>query len=322
MNKLEKHILLTILIILVIIASIMIAFKYVESRQADKLKENNIKEVISIGEEETQDNTENEEETNIENDSQENSDEPTEPIDQNQTEPVEPVTKNQTEPTEKTEKTSNNGTPYYIKVNYTQNVVTIYGKDSEGNYTKPVKAMVCSTGTATPKSGTYSITNKYTWRALYGGVYGQYSCRIVGSILFHSVPYTKNGDKSSLEYWEYDKLGTTASAGCIRLTVEDAKWIYDNCASGTKVEFYSDSNPGPLGKPTAQKISSYEEVRGWDPTDPDKANPWKNYTPTSETPQIVDNQPDETNNDNEKNEDTDKSEVENSVTDDLIQENP
>lgn len=109
-----------------------------------------------------------------------------------------------------------------------------------------------------------------------GNVYGQYACRIVGSILFHSVPYEKK-DKSTLEWWEYDKLGTKASLGCIRLTVEDAKWIYDNCVSGTNVEFYTSSNPGPLGKPTAQKITADEEVRNWDPTDPDSKNPWKTY---------------------------------------------
>lgn len=186
-------------------------------------------------------------------------------------------------PKEVTPKTETKN-PYYIKINYTQNVVTIYGKDDKGDYTKPIKAMVCSTGSATPTSGTYKMSYKYRWLALYGGVYGQYCTRIVGHILFHSVPYLENGNQGSLEYWEYDKLGTSASAGCIRLTVQDAKWIYDNCKSGTEVEFYSDSNPGPLGKPTAQKISEDEAVRGWDPTDPDAKNPWRNYTRPPATP--------------------------------------
>ncbi len=168
--------------------------------------------------------------------------------------------------------------PYYIKVNNQANTVTVYKKDANGKYTVPVKAMVCSIGDATPEKGVYSMSDKYTWRFLQGNVYGQYACRITGHILFHSVPYTKK-DKSTLEWWEYDKLGTKASLGCIRLTVQDAKWIYDNCVSGTKVEFYSDSNPGPLGKPSAKKISDDESVRNWDPTDPDKKNPWKNYTP-------------------------------------------
>lgn len=161
---------------------------------------------------------------------------------------------------------------YYIKVNILANTVTIYTQDENGEYTKPVKAMVCSCGKATPKSGVYNISYKYRWLALFGNVYGQYSTRIVGHILFHSVPYFST-DPNTLEYEEYDKLGTSASAGCIRLTVKDAKWIYDNVASGSQVEFYSDSNPGPLGKPTAQKISN-NEYRDWDPTDPDPRNPW------------------------------------------------
>ncbi|MDE5830861.1 MAG: L,D-transpeptidase [Clostridia bacterium] len=122
-----------------------------------------------------------------------------------------------------------------------------------------------------------------------GDVYGQYASRITGSILFHSVPYVYQ-DKSTLEWWEYDKLGQTASLGCVRLTVEDAKWIYSNCIAGTKVEFYASSNPGPLGKPTAKKISEDEDVRNWDPTDPDSNNPWKTYTKPTTTKPATGNQ--------------------------------
>ena len=168
-------------------------------------------------------------------------------------------------------------TSYYIKVNYGANVVTIYSKASDGNY-NPMKAMVCSSGRATPTSGVYKTkSSKHRWGALFGGVWGQYTTQIVGNILFHSVPYLSS-DPSDLEYWEYDKLGTTASAGCIRLRVCDAKWIYDNIPTGTPVEFYSDSNPGPLGKPAAQKISDNEQFRGWDPTDPNSNNPWNGYS--------------------------------------------
>ena len=181
----------------------------------------------------------------------------------------------------KENKTNNTHTvkmPYYIKINIQENVVNIYTLDNNGDYTVPYKSMLCSTGRATPAAGNiYTMSDRGAWGYMVGNVWAQYYTRITGAILFHSVPYTKR-DKSCLEYWEYDKLGTKASAGCIRLTVANAKWIYENCRAGTKVEFYSDSNPGPFGKPSEKLISSEESVRGWDPTDPDSRNPWINYT--------------------------------------------
>lgn len=169
----------------------------------------------------------------------------------------------------------NNDTKFYIKVNYLQNVVNIYTEDERGEFTVPVKAMVCSTGVSTPTQGVYKMSDRGVWGMMVGRVWAQYYSRINGVILFHSVPYTAKS-KNSLEYWEYDKLGTSASAGCVRLTVQDAKWIYDYCKAGTQVEFYADEDPGPFGKPEATKISESDEThRVWDPTDPDDKNPWR-----------------------------------------------
>lgn len=158
--------------------------------------------------------------------------------------------------------------PYRIKVNKQQNVVTVYKRNPKGRY-KPYKAFVCSTGTATPL-GTFSLGAKYRWHELMGPSYGQYCTRIYKGILFHSVWYYKPS-KNTQSYVQYNRLGTTASHGCIRLTVAASKWIYDNCPSGTQVVIYNSSNPGPLGKPKARKMSGY---MGWDPTDPDPNNPY------------------------------------------------
>ena len=163
--------------------------------------------------------------------------------------------------------------PYYIRINRALNTVTIYSMDEDGYYTVPYKAFVCSTGDATPL-GTYNTTAKYRWLSLYGGVYGQYATRIVGAILFHSVPYFTE-DPSDLEYEEYNKLGTAASLGCVRMCVRDVIWVYENCPVGTTVDFYDDwENPGPLGKPEPLTIDLSDDRRGWDPTDPDPSNPW------------------------------------------------
>lgn len=168
----------------------------------------------------------------------------------------------------------NNNKNYYIKVNYLSNTITIYEKREEGLV--PIKAMICSCGISTPTEGIYNTSDKYRWQELFGNTYGQYCTRIVGHILFHSVPYMQNNNPATLIGQEYDKLGEKASAGCIRLKVEDAKWIYENCKEDTEVEFYADENPGPLGKPKIFKISNYKYCN-WDPTDEDKNNPWPRY---------------------------------------------
>ena len=172
---------------------------------------------------------------------------------------------------------------YYIKINCLAQLVTVYVSDEDGNYVIPIKKMICSTGTSTPNSGIYSLSDRYEWGSLVGNVYGQYCTRITGPILFHSVPYTKR-DNSSLEYWEYDKLGQPVSKGCVRLTVEDAKWIYENCKFGTKVEFYEgEEETNTIKQKIPMKISDYsEELRGWDPTDPDERNPWTEYIKQNE----------------------------------------
>ncbi len=175
-----------------------------------------------------------------------------------------------------TKKTTSTKYPYLIKVNKKMNTVTIYKKDTKGKYTVPIKAMVCSTGKNTP-IGTFKTKAKYRWKWLYHNVYGQYSTRITGPILFHSVYYYKK-NPATLSIKEFNKLGTSASMGCVRLQVVDAKWIYDNCGVGTKVVIYSSNNPGPLGKPKAIKMG---KSIAWDPTDTtNKKNPYNKKKPT------------------------------------------
>ena len=179
------------------------------------------------------------------------------------------------------------GLPYLVAVNRAANCVTVYTADENGQYTQPYMAMVCSTGgDGTPlgvwKLPTQEESSRYgvrdLWHLMDGNVYGQYTTRITPNdgILFHSVPYYTNGDKGSLEYEEFNKLGETASLGCVRLAAVDSKWVFDNCPYGTTVVIYDDAeNPGPLGKPETIKIDiTNETLRGWDPTDPDEENPW------------------------------------------------
>lgn len=154
---------------------------------------------------------------------------------------------------------------YVIKVNRNASCVTVYAKDGLKGYTIPVVAFVCSAGYDTP-TGTFRIKDKLRWHELMGPCWGQWCQHITPSILFHSVYYDRKYDNKSLNVAAYNRLGTIASHGCIRLTAGDCKWIYDNCKVGTKVIIYDNtSDPGPFDKPKAQKLKSYHT---WDPTDP------------------------------------------------------
>ena len=165
------------------------------------------------------------------------------------------------------------GQPFLAAVNRVTNTVTVYQMDESGIYSIPVRAFLCSTGSETP-SGYFRTKERYRWRALFEDAFGQYAIRIEGHILFHSVPYYWDSP-DSLEYEEFNLLGTPASLGCIRLCVADEKWLYDNCPEGFPCVIYDSQDPGPLGTPEQIWLDTSDEARrGWDPTDPDPNNPW------------------------------------------------
>ena len=153
--------------------------------------------------------------------------------------------------------------PYFIKVYKSSNYLIVFAKDDAGNYNTPVRAMRASCGYSTIL-GTYYTPARYRWLRMVGYVWGQWCTQISGNYLFHSVPnYTYSN--MDLEVEEYNHLGETRSAGCVRLNCEDAKWIYDNCVLGTKVTITDSETSGPLSKPAGIQIPSWHT---WDPTDP------------------------------------------------------
>lgn len=58
------------------------------------------------------------------------------------------------------------------------------------------------------------------------------SFRDHGIYLFHSVPVDENGD---IIQDEAERLGQPSSHGCIRMTMENAKWFYENIPEGIPV---------------------------------------------------------------------------------------
>ena len=131
--------------------------------------------------------------------------------------------------------------PYRIGVDLSEQKVYIMAWTGE-DYSELVGTMLCSTGldsSPTP-TGTYQAhgrtggENNGEWYYFEEfECYAKWAYRIVGGIMFHSVVFNEN---KKLRQSTVEKLGQKASHGCIRLEIDHAKWIYDNCPVGTTVE--------------------------------------------------------------------------------------
>ena len=123
-------------------------------------------------------------------------------------------------------------TPYIIMVNCNTHKVGIF-QGWTGNWS-PVYYWDCTTGAP----GTPTV--KGTFRVGSKGYYfdsGSSRCywytQFYGNYLFHSVLYSKyNGSLVD------GRLGMSLSHGCVRLDINNAKWIYDNIPTGTTVVVY------------------------------------------------------------------------------------
>ena len=131
--------------------------------------------------------------------------------------------------------------PYVLKVSVDDQRVYAYGLDGNNEYTNLVRTMKCSTGrqgTATP-TGTFENSTGPGARWHYFkkfDCWAQYAFYIQGDIMFHSVLY--GSKEGSVTQSSVNNLGRRASHGCVRLSVEDAKWIWTNCPRNTKVVVY------------------------------------------------------------------------------------
>jgi len=155
---------------------------------------------------------------------------------------------------------------YYIIVDIRHQVVMVYTKDENGEYTLPVRYMLCSTGlgNSTPKGvfemGAYRVRFS---KFVRDGRYGQYWSQIRKAIYFHTFLYSERDASTYIEETYLD-LGNKASHGCVRLTVPDARWIWYNIGYGTKCEIREGSDDDTatamireqlvLAKPPAERV--------------------------------------------------------------------
>ncbi len=154
--------------------------------------------------------------------------------------------------------------PYFIEVDVNNQLIKVFRRDENNEFTDLHKVFTASTGTEKYPSdvGTWTLTGrKARWAHFptWGGGYAQYWTRINSSIAFHSFMYTP--DRKQVKMASVNKLGRRASHGCIRLTLHDAKWIYDNIFEGVEVWIHEDA---PLDQELkyANRLGEYSERLG------------------------------------------------------------
>ena len=131
--------------------------------------------------------------------------------------------------------------PYYIGVDVTNQIVTIYRTEDDAI----VRQMLCSSGMndSTP-IGTFYLMPKgrvtergeWTWFQQYH-CWVKYATRIYRGYMFHSLPFEKKDESTMIEQ-SVKEFGMPTSHGCMRLRVDDARFIAKECLEGTKVVIY------------------------------------------------------------------------------------
>ncbi|MBR0153407.1 MAG: L,D-transpeptidase family protein, partial [Lachnospiraceae bacterium] len=118
---------------------------------------------------------------------------------------------------------------YFIMVNtYTHKVGIFQGK--KGSWTM-IHYWDCTTGAPrTPTiKGNFRVGSRGTYFDHDKTIRLYWWTQIKGNYLFHSTLYNKSGKPVD------SRLGMSLSLGCVRLAIENAKWIYDNVPTGTAI---------------------------------------------------------------------------------------
>ena len=172
---------------------------------------------------------------------------------------------------------NNDPDKYYVLLDLKNQIVFVYERDDNGEYTKLVRCFLCSSGrtqlnpedpedkgTPTPKgiwkAGARERFGKF---ASFGNEYARYWTQIVGGNYFHSVMFADR-TVDTLKSGAYGNLGNNVSHGCVRLYIEDAKWLYYYICPGTTINVSTNEpSNGELKKALKSKVpfKEYNELQ-------------------------------------------------------------
>ena len=164
------------------------------------------------------------------------------------------------------------GMPYYIEVDITNQIVTVYNTSDDSI----ARQMLTSSGMngCTPL-GTFHLTEKgraserseWTYFQQYR-CWVKYATRIYLGYMFHSLPFEEK-DMSTMIPQHVQEFGMPTSHGCMRLRVEDAEFIAKKCLTGTRVRIFESGELNEdlralllISSYTGENGMSYQEFLG------------------------------------------------------------
>jgi len=160
---------------------------------------------------------------------------------------------------------------YRIDIDLTNQICTVYGIYSDKSSKVMMSEFVSTArkGKTTP-TGNFKISGASggrkaklrTAKMESGKSYAEYLCRFHGAKCMHCVPYRKRNTTGHVDKTEFNKLGTPASGGCVRMPWKLAHYIYTNCPVGTPVKVFK----GTKGKFPGGKPKKYTAKTNLDPT--------------------------------------------------------
>ena len=158
---------------------------------------------------------------------------------------------------------------YAIQIYPSTQLLLIMGKDAEGKYRLPLKAMRCS-APLEDETVQGEIVNGYRWRQAEDQTWHRYSIDVGGGYWLESVSYDA-AENGALIADSYNSLGTAAEGTSILLRDNDIRWIYKNCGIETPVYLYGKDETTEWETPVYIKIPA---VCRYDPTNNVEDNPW------------------------------------------------
>ena len=128
----------------------------------------------------------------------------------------------------------NSDTDYIIITNKTKHLVNIYRGPKGARVLE--QSFVCTVGAARSQTieGEFKVGTKLYYFDS-GSCRVFYATRIKGAYFFHSILYYQTRTPQRVMD---GRLGMNLSHGCVRLGLDQAKWIYDNIPIGTKIVIY------------------------------------------------------------------------------------